>query len=82
MGPDRSAWPAREWSEYAETVVTTDPLAYGTLKTVVIPVNTAQECTTARSGARLPRLPGVGRRFEELLDQRRHPTRCSCHGHG
>ncbi|MEU2712259.1 alpha/beta hydrolase [Streptomyces sp. NPDC007205] len=36
MGPDRSAWSAHEWAEYAKTVVTTDPLTYGTMKTVVI----------------------------------------------
>ncbi|MGW3202886.1 alpha/beta fold hydrolase [Streptomyces sp. NPDC001135] len=36
MGPDRSAWSAHEWAEYAKTVVTTDPLTYDTMKTVVI----------------------------------------------
>ena len=36
MGPDRSAWSAHEWVEYAKTVVTTDPLTYDTMKTVVI----------------------------------------------
>ncbi|WEO96855.1 alpha/beta hydrolase [Streptomyces sp. FXJ1.172] len=36
MGPDRSAWSAEQWSEYAKTVVTTDPLTYDTMKTVVI----------------------------------------------
>ncbi|MGW3492644.1 alpha/beta fold hydrolase [Streptomyces sp. NPDC001020] len=36
MGPDRSAWTAQEWSRYAKTVVTTDPLTYDTMKTVVI----------------------------------------------
>lgn len=36
MGPDRAAWSAHEWSEYAKTVVTTDPLTYDTMKTVVI----------------------------------------------
>lgn len=36
MGPDRSAWSAEEWSLYAKTVVTTDPLTYDTMKTVVI----------------------------------------------
>ncbi|MEU6508714.1 alpha/beta hydrolase [Streptomyces sp. NPDC046942] len=36
MGPDRAAWTAEQWSEYAKTVVTTDPLTYDTMKTVVI----------------------------------------------
>ncbi|WP_225824437.1 alpha/beta fold hydrolase [Streptomyces naphthomycinicus] len=36
LGPDRSAWTARQWSEFAKTVVTTDPLTYDTMKTVVI----------------------------------------------
>ncbi|MEU0008980.1 alpha/beta hydrolase [Streptomyces sp. NPDC006314] len=36
MGPDRSAWSGHEWAEYAKTVVTTDPLTYDTMKTVVI----------------------------------------------
>ncbi|GHE00457.1 alpha/beta fold hydrolase [Streptomyces alanosinicus] len=36
MGPDRSAWSAGQWSEYARTVVTTDPLTYDTMKTVVM----------------------------------------------
>ncbi|MEV5874314.1 alpha/beta hydrolase [Streptomyces sp. NPDC052101] len=35
MGPDRSAWSAHAWAEYAKTVVTTDPLTYDTMKTVV-----------------------------------------------
>ncbi|MGQ5636368.1 MULTISPECIES: alpha/beta fold hydrolase [unclassified Streptomyces] len=36
LGPDRSAWSPHEWAEYARTVVTTDPLTYDTMKTVVI----------------------------------------------
>ncbi|WBO65661.1 alpha/beta fold hydrolase [Streptomyces camelliae] len=36
MGPDRAAWTAEQWSLYAKTVVTTDPLTYDTMKTVVI----------------------------------------------
>ncbi|MFG2120702.1 alpha/beta fold hydrolase [Streptomyces sp. NPDC048710] len=36
MGPDRTAWSAHEWSEHAKIVVTTDPLTYDTMKTVVI----------------------------------------------
>ncbi|MGW2740928.1 alpha/beta fold hydrolase [Streptomyces sp. NPDC001450] len=36
MGPDRTAWSAQEWSEHAKIVVTTDPLTYDTMKTVVI----------------------------------------------
>ncbi|MEV6115121.1 alpha/beta hydrolase [Streptomyces sp. NPDC052109] len=36
LGPDRSAWSPHEWAQYAKTVVTTDPLTYDTMKTVVI----------------------------------------------
>jgi proline iminopeptidase len=36
LGPDRSSWSPHEWAEYAKTVVTTDPLTYDTMKTVVI----------------------------------------------
>ncbi|MEU6774028.1 alpha/beta hydrolase [Streptomyces sp. NPDC046759] len=36
IGADPSAWSAHEWAEYAKTVVTTDPLTYDTMKTVVI----------------------------------------------
>ena len=36
LGPDRSTWTAEEWSLQAKTVVTTDPLTYDTMKTVVI----------------------------------------------
>ncbi|MQY37963.1 hypothetical protein SRB17_59710 [Streptomyces sp. RB17] len=36
MGSDRTAWSAHEWAEHAKTVVTTDPLTYDTMKTVVI----------------------------------------------
>ncbi|MFJ9816627.1 alpha/beta fold hydrolase [Streptomyces sp. NPDC101151] len=36
MGPDRTAWTAHQWSEYAKIVTTTDPLTYDTMKTVVI----------------------------------------------
>ncbi|MFI9255588.1 alpha/beta fold hydrolase [Streptomyces sp. NPDC053069] len=36
MGPDRSAWSAHAWATYAKTMVTTDPLTYDTMKTVVI----------------------------------------------
>ncbi|MGW7817178.1 alpha/beta fold hydrolase [Streptomyces puniciscabiei] len=36
IGPDRSAWSPHEWAEYAKTVVTTDPLTYDTMKTVVV----------------------------------------------
>ncbi|MFE0511613.1 alpha/beta fold hydrolase [Streptomyces sp. NPDC058964] len=36
IGPNRPAWTARQWSEHAKTVVTTDPLTYDTMKTVVI----------------------------------------------
>ncbi|MFF4039614.1 alpha/beta fold hydrolase [Streptomyces sp. NPDC001816] len=36
MGPDQTAWSAHEWSEHAKIAVTTDPLTYDTMKTVVI----------------------------------------------
>lgn len=36
MGPDPTAWSAHEWSERAKIIVTTDPLTYDTMKTVVI----------------------------------------------
>ncbi|MGW2619653.1 alpha/beta fold hydrolase [Streptomyces sp. NPDC001500] len=36
MGPDRTTWTAQQWSHYAKTVVTTDPLTYDTMKMVVI----------------------------------------------
>lgn len=35
-GDDKSRWTAKQWSEYAKLVVTTDPLTYDTMKTVVI----------------------------------------------
>ncbi|MGW5462237.1 alpha/beta fold hydrolase [Streptomyces sp. NPDC003996] len=52
IGPDRSAWSPHEWAEYAKTVVTTDPLTYDTMKTVVIrslwfsPLHTLRELRT------------------------------------
>ncbi|GGU89288.1 proline iminopeptidase [Streptomyces filipinensis] len=52
MGPDPSAWSAHDWAEYAKTVVTTDPLTYDTMKTVVIrslwfsPLHTLRELRT------------------------------------
>ncbi|RRQ77133.1 proline iminopeptidase [Streptomyces griseofuscus] len=36
MGPDPTSWSPEEWSCYARTVTTTDPLTYDTMKTVVI----------------------------------------------
>ncbi|MEU2677975.1 alpha/beta hydrolase [Streptomyces sp. NPDC007107] len=36
MGPDRSAWSAAQWSTYNKLVITSDPLSYDTMKTVVI----------------------------------------------
>lgn len=35
-GEDKSRWTAKQWSEYAKLVVTSDPLTYDTMKTVVI----------------------------------------------
>ncbi|MET8802906.1 alpha/beta hydrolase [Streptomyces sp. NPDC004546] len=52
IGPHRSAWSPHEWAEYAKTVVTTDPLTYDTMKTVVIrslwfsPLHTLRELRT------------------------------------
>ncbi|MEV6050172.1 alpha/beta hydrolase [Streptomyces sp. NPDC052107] len=52
IGPDQSAWSPHEWAEYAKTVVTTDPLTYDTMKTVVIrslwfsPLHTLRELRT------------------------------------
>ncbi|MDH6123477.1 alpha/beta hydrolase [Kitasatospora sp. GP82] len=36
MGPDATAWSAHQWAEYAKIVVTTDPLTFDTMKTVVV----------------------------------------------
>ncbi|WP_030411207.1 alpha/beta fold hydrolase [Streptomyces sp. NRRL S-1448] len=36
MGPDAAAWSAEQWSQYAKLVVTSDPLTYDTMKTVVV----------------------------------------------
>ncbi|MES4901090.1 MULTISPECIES: alpha/beta hydrolase [unclassified Streptomyces] len=36
MGPDASAWTARQWTDYNKLVVVSDPLTYDTMKTVVI----------------------------------------------
>lgn len=35
-GEDKTRWTAKQWSEYAKLAVTTDPLTYDTMKTVVI----------------------------------------------
>lgn len=35
-GEDKAFWTPKQWSEYAKLVVTTDPLTYDTMKTVVI----------------------------------------------
>ncbi|WP_225731875.1 MULTISPECIES: alpha/beta fold hydrolase [unclassified Nocardia] len=36
MGPDKSAWTDKQWSQYNKFVLTSDPLSYDTMKTVVI----------------------------------------------
>ncbi|MFJ9615107.1 alpha/beta hydrolase [Streptomyces noursei] len=36
MGPDKSAWTVEQWSAYNKLVITSDPLSYDTMKTVVI----------------------------------------------
>ncbi|MFD7864711.1 alpha/beta fold hydrolase [Streptomyces sp. NPDC057682] len=36
MGPDASAWTPQQWSEHAKLVITSDPLSYDTMKTVVV----------------------------------------------
>ncbi|MFB6814048.1 alpha/beta fold hydrolase [Streptomyces sp. NPDC056347] len=36
MGPDRSTWTTRQWSTYNKLVITSDPLSYDTMKTVVV----------------------------------------------
>ncbi|MEV3859249.1 alpha/beta hydrolase [Streptomyces sp. NPDC050095] len=36
MGPDRAAWSPEQWSTFAKLVITSDPLSYDTMKTVVI----------------------------------------------
>ncbi|GAA2246100.1 MULTISPECIES: alpha/beta fold hydrolase [Kitasatospora] len=36
MGPDRTAWTAEQFSAYAKLVVTSDPLTFDTMKTVVV----------------------------------------------
>ncbi|QHC21291.1 alpha/beta hydrolase [Streptomyces sp. GS7] len=36
MGPDASTWSVHQWSQYNKLVVTTDPLTFDTMKTVVI----------------------------------------------
>ncbi|AKJ12534.1 proline iminopeptidase [Streptomyces incarnatus] len=56
IGPDRSAWSSHEWAEYAKTVVTTDPLTYDTMKTVVVrslwfsPLHTLRDLRTYLKG--------------------------------
>ncbi|WP_239079295.1 lysophospholipase [Streptomyces sp. SID7909] len=36
MGPDPAAWTPEQWSARAKIVVTSDPLTYDTMKTVVV----------------------------------------------
>ncbi|MFI9806404.1 alpha/beta fold hydrolase [Streptomyces sp. NPDC052301] len=56
MGPDHSAWSAHMWAEYSKTVVTTDPLTYDTMKTVIIrslwfsPLHTLRDLRTYLKG--------------------------------
>ncbi|MBU3060491.1 alpha/beta hydrolase [Nocardia sp. NEAU-G5] len=56
MGADKSAWSAEQLAEYNKLVVTTDPLTYDTMKTVVIrslwfsPLHTLGELRTYLKG--------------------------------
>ncbi|MET8630995.1 alpha/beta hydrolase [Kitasatospora sp. NPDC004669] len=36
MGPDATAWNAHQWAEHAKIAVTSDPLTFDTMKTVVV----------------------------------------------
>ncbi|MFE3196126.1 alpha/beta fold hydrolase [Nocardia sp. NPDC059240] len=36
MGPDKSTWTPEQWSKYNKFVITSDPLSFDTMKTVVI----------------------------------------------
>ncbi|MGW2249281.1 alpha/beta fold hydrolase [Kitasatospora sp. NPDC001660] len=56
MGPDATAWSTHQWSEFNKLVVTTDPLTYDTMKTVVVrslwfsPLHTLRELRTYLKG--------------------------------
>ncbi|MEV7379108.1 alpha/beta fold hydrolase [Streptomyces lydicus] len=56
MDPDATTWSAQQWSQYNKIVVTTDPLTYDTMKTVVIrslwfsPLHTLRELPTYMKG--------------------------------
>ncbi|ARH94315.1 alpha/beta fold hydrolase [Streptomyces sp. MOE7] len=56
MDPDATTWSAQQWSQYNKIVVTTDPLTYDTMKTVVIrslwfsPLHTLRELPTYLKG--------------------------------
>ncbi|AOP48621.1 alpha/beta fold hydrolase [Streptomyces lydicus] len=56
MTADATVWSAQQWSQYAKLVVTTDPLTYDTMKTVVIrslwfsPLHTLRELSTYLKG--------------------------------
>ncbi|MFF9705128.1 alpha/beta fold hydrolase [Streptomyces griseofuscus] len=58
MGPDPTSWSPEEWSCYAKTVTTTDPLTYDTMKTVVILFQGASDVLTP---------PEPARRFHDQL---------------
>ncbi|MFJ2168234.1 alpha/beta fold hydrolase [Streptomyces griseofuscus] len=58
MGPDPTSWSPKEWSCYAKTVTTTDPLTYDTMKTVVILFQGASDVLTP---------PEPARRFHDQL---------------
>ncbi|MFD8544870.1 alpha/beta fold hydrolase [Streptomyces sp. NPDC059649] len=55
-GPDATAWSPEQWSQYAKFVVTSDPLTYDTMKTVVIrslwfsPLHSLRELRTYLKG--------------------------------
>ncbi|MFE2409796.1 alpha/beta fold hydrolase [Kitasatospora sp. NPDC059408] len=56
MGPDATAWSTHQWSEFNKLVVTTDPLTFDTMKTVVVrslwfsPLHTLRELRTYLKG--------------------------------
>ncbi|MFJ9415375.1 alpha/beta fold hydrolase [Streptomyces sp. NPDC101227] len=56
LGPDKSAWSTEQWTTYNKLLVTSDPLTYDTMKTVVIrslwfsPLHTLRELHTYLKG--------------------------------
>ncbi|AWS47736.1 alpha/beta fold hydrolase [Streptosporangium sp. 'caverna'] len=56
MGADKSAWDLRQWSHHNKLLITSDPLTFNTMKTVVIgslwssPLHTLRELRTYMQG--------------------------------